>query len=151
MFDDHPLMKEALPEERAPLAEAIHHRTLCMDRVIKEIEANRPDPPVEMHDSSAPFARGSRAWGFYVLLFYKPHRALHSGEQPLLPPVESPIDQCIRDKLICAKCFAAGSRMHQLRLQPCTRCQSVAYCNTECERIAWTDHKITCTTSCSIV
>lgn len=133
------ILAEATPEEREALAQAVEYGDRCLDDM----------QPPEVADARAPFERGSEAWGFYILFQYKPWMSLHNGDQPLIPEVGiGSIQQCVQDKLICANCFAPGTRSHRLNLRNCSQCKKVAYCNRACQLNHWKHggHKQECST-----
>ncbi len=134
---------DAQPEDREPLISAIRYVDQAGKRIRMAAEAGKPRPTSAQHDADAPFERGSKAWCFYVLLMRKAYRSLH-GEQPLLPRGASPVDTCIAEHLVCAKCFVAapakrglvnndGAADEAAELTKCDGCGNVSYCSSLCK------------------
>ena len=141
------LLSEATEEERTSLIQGNGAADVAMSAILDARERGVPIPPPEHLDliAAGNLDRDSEAWGFYILISYKPWFSLHHGDQPLMPDVGvSALQQCIKDQLICAKCHAPGSRRHSLNLKRCVRCTKVAYCNRKCQKAHWRSHKNEC-------
>jgi hypothetical protein len=130
------LLWEATDDEKEPLKEAIRY----FEAVFGGDYLSRKMRSAEYNDVDAPFERGSPAWGFYVLLFYLPHRSLHDGRQPLLPRGVGAIEYCVRQRLVCARCHVAGTKAHLRQLHNCGGCSEAAYCSPDCQR----EHLVQC-------
>ena len=64
------LLPEARPQDRKPLRIACQYVDRVMSSTMQCQNSGVPFIPVEKYDADAPFARGSPAWCFYVLLTF---------------------------------------------------------------------------------
>ena len=144
------LLNEATEEEKPALREAIQARNGATAILMHCANNNLPIPPPEQTEATVASSldRKSNAWGFFVLLMYKPHRSLRHGQQPIFHGSAinvSALDQCIQDHLICAHCHAAGTKLHRIKLQKCSQCKELSYCSKTCQKADWkAGHKENC-------
>ena len=142
------MIAEARAEDRESVRAAWDYTNRTMEVTTRMLDEGREPPTSAEFAAAAPFARGSVAFAYYVLLTGKPWRSLH-GEQPILPRRDaSARDTCITEHYVCAQCFTpkAASRFEVgLRLLKCGRCQALSYCSKEGQRAHWAaGHKKTC-------
>ncbi|RLN26210.1 hypothetical protein BBJ28_00009210 [Nothophytophthora sp. Chile5] len=92
---------------------------------------------ISTHTGAGPGTEGSDHIRGLALFFTRAdleRRVLPPGEQLAL--METP------ELRRCAKCDKRAARGQELKR--CTRCKCTFYCNAECQRAHWKDHKVSC-------